>query len=73
VPTGEGDPEEEVSDRLPSYAQQASPVVRELVGALKKLDEGAIARLLVPESEAEWAFRPFGMGPLLFLLFMHLE
>jgi len=64
---------EEVSDQLPSYAQHASPVVRELVGALKKLDEGAIARLLVPESEAEWAFRLFGMGSLLFLLFMHLE
>jgi hypothetical protein len=62
-----------VSDQLPSYAQQASPVVRELVGALKELDEGAIARLLVPESEAEWAFRIFGVGPLLFLLFMHLE
>ena len=62
-----------MSDQLPSYAQQASPVVRELVGALKELDEGAIARLLVPESEAEWAFRIFGVGPLLFLLFMHLE
>lgn len=62
-----------MSDQLPSYAQQTSPVVRELVGALKELDEGAIARLLVPESEAEWAFRLFGMGPLLFLLFMHLE
>jgi hypothetical protein len=48
-------------------------VVRELVGALQRLDEGAIAHLLVPESEAEWAFRLFGMGPLLFLLFMHLE
>jgi hypothetical protein len=62
-----------VSDQLPSYAQHASAVVRELVGALKELDEEAIARLLMPESEAEWAFRLFGMGPLLFLLFMHLE
>jgi hypothetical protein len=62
-----------VSDHLPSYAQETSPVVRELVGALKRLDEGAIGRLLLPESEAEWAFRLFGMGPLLFLLFMHLE
>ena len=62
-----------MSDQLPSYAQQTGPVVRELVGALKKLDEGAVARLLLPESEAEWAFRLFGMGPLLFLLFIHLE
>jgi len=62
-----------VSDQLPSYALETSPVVRELVEALKRLDEGAIGRLLLPESEAEWAFRLFGMGPLLFLLFMHLE
>jgi len=62
-----------VSERLPSYAQETSPVVRELVEALKRLDEGAIGRLLLPESEVEWAFRLFGMGPLLFLLFMHLE
>jgi hypothetical protein len=65
--------EEEVSEQLPIYAWETSPVVRELVGALKGLNEGALARLLMPESEAEWAFRLFGMGPLLFLLFMHLE
>jgi len=68
-----GDQKEEVSDQLPGCAQETSPVVRELVQALKRLDEGAVARLLVPDSEAEWAFRLFGLGPLLFLLFMHLE
>jgi hypothetical protein len=62
-----------VSSRLPAYAQETSPAVRELVRGLKEQDESAIALLLMPDSEADWAFRLFGMGPLIFLLYMHLE
>ncbi|MGB3905641.1 MAG: hypothetical protein WBB22_12020, partial [Anaerolineae bacterium] len=46
---------------------------RRFVQALKEQDERAIRPLLMPDSEADWAFRIFGMGPLVFLLYMHLE
>jgi hypothetical protein len=47
--------------------------VRGLLRALKQQEERAVASLLMPDSEADWAFRLFGMGPLIFLLYMHLE
>jgi len=62
-----------VTGQLPAYAQATNPLVRELLRALKDQDERAIAPLLMPDSEADWAFRLFGMGPLIFLLYMHLE
>ena len=62
-----------MSNRLPAYAQETSPAVGEFVRALKDQDESAVPLLLMPESEADWAFRLFGMGPLIFLLYMHLE
>jgi hypothetical protein len=62
-----------VSNRLPAYAQETSPAVRELVRALRDQDESTTVLLLMPESEADWAFRLFGMGPLIFLLYMHLQ
>jgi hypothetical protein len=58
---------------LPAYAQKTAPLVREFVQALKEQDERAIGRLLLPDSEADWHLRLFGMGPLIFLLYMHLE
>jgi hypothetical protein len=65
--------EKAMSDQLPIYAQQTAPVARRFVEALKQQDEGAIPPLLMPNSEAEWAFRVFGLGPLIFLSYMHLE
>ena len=62
-----------MSGRLPRYAQEMRPLVERLIGALKDRDEPAIARLLLPDSETDWSFRLFGMGPLIFLLYMHLE
>jgi hypothetical protein len=62
-----------VSPELPSYAQKTAPLVREFVQALKEQDERAIGRLLTPDSEVDWQFRLFGMGPLIFVLYMHLE
>jgi len=62
-----------VSSHLPAYAQETSPVAREFVRALKDQDESAVPLLLMRDSEADWAFRLFGMGPLIFLLYMHLE
>lgn len=62
-----------MTGQLPAYAQATNPLVRELLRALKDQDERAIAPLLMPDSEADWAFRLFGMGPLIFLLYMHLE
>ncbi len=62
-----------MSDQLPAYAQETGPVARSFVRALKEQDERAIAPTLMPDSEADWAFRLFGMGPLIFLLYMHLE
>jgi hypothetical protein len=59
--------------RLPAYAEETKPLVERLLGALKDQDEHAIARLLLPDSEADWSFRLFGMGSLIFLLYMHLE
>lgn len=62
-----------MSDQLPAYAQETGPVARRFMRALKEQDERAIPPLLMPDSEADWAFRLFGMGPLVFLLYMHLE
>jgi hypothetical protein len=62
-----------MNDRLPAYAQETEPLVGGLLGALKDQDEHATAPLLMPGSEADWVFRLFGMGPLIFLLYMHLE
>ena len=62
-----------MTGQLPAYAQATNPLVRELLRALKDQDERAIAPLLMPDSEAGWSFRLFGMGPLIFLLYMHLE
>ena len=62
-----------MTGQLPAYAQATNPLVSELLRALKDQDERAIAPLLMPDSEANWAFRLFGMGPLIFLLYMHLE
>lgn len=62
-----------MSDQLPAYAQEASPVARSFLRALKEQDERATALTLMPDSEADWAFRLFGMGPLIFVLYMHLE
>ncbi|MGB3906706.1 MAG: hypothetical protein WBB22_17510, partial [Anaerolineae bacterium] len=62
-----------MSSHLPAYAQDTAPLARRFVQALKEQDEGAIPPLLMPDSEADWAFRIFGMGPLVFLLYMHLE
>lgn len=62
-----------MSSRLPSYAEETKPLVERLIGALKDQYEHAVARLLLPDSEADWSFRLLGMGPLIFLLYMHLE
>lgn len=62
-----------MSTELPPYARRIAPLVREFVQALKEQDDGAIRRLLLPDSEADWQFRLFGMGPLIFLMYMHLE
>ena len=62
-----------MSNHLPPYAQATSPLVSGLLRALKDQDQRAVAPLLMPGSEADWAFRLFGMGPLIFLLYMHLE
>jgi hypothetical protein len=62
-----------VSTQLPSYARKTAPLVREFVQALKEQNERAIGRLLLPDSEADWYSRLFGMGPLIFLMYMHLE
>ncbi|TKJ28295.1 MAG: hypothetical protein CEE40_11825 [Chloroflexi bacterium B3_Chlor] len=62
-----------MSSHLPAYAQETGPVARRFLEALKGQDERAIPPLLMPDSEVDWAFRIFGMGPLLFLLYMHLE
>ncbi len=62
-----------MSDRLPPYAKETAPVARRFVQAVKEQDESAIPNLLMPDSEADWAFRLFGLGPLIFLLYVHLE
>lgn len=62
-----------MSGQLPAYAKETGPLVRRLVQALQDQDEAAVAPLLVPDSEADWSLRLFGMGPLIFLLYMHLE
>jgi len=62
-----------VSVSWPAYAKETGPVVRKLIQALRDQDEAAVGSLLVPDSEAEWDFRLFGLGPLIFLLYMHLE
>lgn len=65
--------EKAMSHELPVYAQETASIVRHFVQALKVQDEAAIAPLLMPDGEADWAFRMFGMGPLIFFLYMHLE
>lgn len=65
--------EEAVSDQFPAYATETAPVARRFVRALKEQDQVAISPLLVPDSEADWAFRIFGLGPLVFLSYLHLE
>lgn len=62
-----------MSGRLPLYAEEAGTVVRKLVQALRDRDELAVGSLLLPGSEADWGLRLFGMGPLIFMLCMHLE
>jgi hypothetical protein len=62
-----------VSPQVPAYVRDAAPLIRELVCALKGLDEAAAETLLIPDSEADWGLRLFGLGPLLFLLYMYLE
>lgn len=62
-----------MSGRLPPFAEETAPIVRELVGALQAQDEAAVAPLLLDGSELDWGFRLFGLGPLIFLLYMHLE
>ena len=62
-----------MSNHLPAYAQATNPLVSGLLRALKDQDQRAVAPLLMPDSEADWSFRLFGMGPLIFLLYMHLE
>jgi hypothetical protein len=62
-----------VSKKLPSYARETAPLVREFVQVLREQDERAVGHLLLPDSEADWHFRLFGIGPLIFLLYMHLE
>jgi hypothetical protein len=62
-----------VSVSWPAYAKETGPVVRKLIEALRDQNEVAVGSLLVPDSEAEWDFRLFGLGPLLFMLYMHLE
>ncbi len=65
--------EKSLSNQVPVYAQETAPIARHFVQSLQGQDEGAIAPLLMPDGEADWAFRMFGMGPLIFLLYMHLE
>ncbi|MDH4208689.1 MAG: hypothetical protein OEV76_07430, partial [Anaerolineae bacterium] len=62
-----------MSGRLPGYAEETAPIVRELVRALQAQDEVALAPLLIEGSESDWGLRLFGLGPLIFLLYMHLE
>jgi len=62
-----------LSGRLPLYAEEAGPVVRRLVQALRDRDGLAVGSLLLPDSEADWGLRLFGIGPLIFMLYMHLE
>jgi hypothetical protein len=66
-------PEKVMNDQFPPYAQETAPVARQFVRKVQELDESAIPPLLIPDSEADWAFRLFGLGPLLFLLYLHLE
>jgi len=61
------------SDQIPAYAKETAPGARRFVQAVKGQDESAIPPLLIPDSEADWAFRLFGLGPLIFLLYLHLE
>jgi len=65
--------EDHTGDQFPPYAKETAPVARRLVSAVKELDESAIRPLLMPDSEADWAIRLFGLGPLVFLLYLHLE
>ncbi len=65
--------EKAMSHQLPVYAQETAAIARHFVQALKAQDEAAIAALLMPDGEADWAFRMFGMGPLIFFSYMHLE
>jgi hypothetical protein len=62
-----------MSNQLPPYAQETAPVARTFVQAVRELNESAIPPLMMPDSEADWAFRLFGLGPLVFLLYRHLE
>lgn len=62
-----------MSDQFPAYAKETAPVARGFVQAVKEQDESAILSLLMPDSEADWVFRLFGLGPLVFLLYLHLE
>lgn len=62
-----------MSASWPAYAKETGPAVRKLIQALRDRDALAVEHLLIPDSEAEWGFRLFGLGPLLFMLYMHLE
>jgi hypothetical protein len=65
--------EKAMSDRFPPYVQETAPLARSFVQAVKEQDQSAIPPLLMPDSEANWAFRLFGLGPLVFVLYLHLE
>lgn len=62
-----------MSDQFPAYASLAAPVARQFVRVVRDQKASAIPPLLMPDSEADWAFRLFGLGPLVFLLYLHLE
>jgi hypothetical protein len=65
---------DEGGERLfPGYARETTPVARRFVQAVKEQNSSVLAPLLMPESEADWAFRLFGLGPLVFMLYLHLE
>lgn len=62
-----------MDDHLPAYAQETASVARTFVQAVRERDESSILALLMPDSEADWAYRLYGVGQLVFLLYMHLE
>jgi len=62
-----------MGDQFPTYAVETRAVARQFVEAVKGQNSSAIPPLVLPESEADWAFRIFGLGPLIFLLYLHLE
>ncbi len=68
MPTQEG-----INEQFPPYAKETAPIARRFVQAVQEQDQSAILPLLMPDSEADWTFRLFGLGPIVFLLYLHLE